>query len=518
MDRVPLAGRPGGATPLSQTAVDAIARAKTGIELKVALNAANPRAAIDQHAINGISDGVIGATGVNAPFFALKKAATKQALVKYMDDATDGRRVSAIARAVAGAPTPTLQDAIRAAITKTTGLELFTVDATVLNDAAIVEIQNKAIAKHNELMLSNVIERALDDKQLLDRFIAADNAARRILLNDEANKLKFGVELCVRVGGNFTVDNLPDAALDKVKQSAERKRRDIDNPANLDRRELRQRLNIAIKEGDTPYGYTCKHVTDPAEIASVKDKTFRAAGAGGFVAIGLNQDRVEAEVKVNDLTTWAKSAAVSGGAPVEVVVVREPNGTMRTTNPAAELTRLTTEEKINLAKQMAVEFIANMTEDKAIYIKCGDPELGKMVYAALLVIQMQAAKEKVATIAEMEIFPPAGVQSLRDSWDRTKKKFIEAALGDTQENLAPAIARPSIDSYTTTSEKMEEHDRAQVALTQATKSLKEVDPSASADFKRDLIAAKDRAAEAAAKEKVNLLASEVEKVGTRHKP
>ena len=120
----------------------------------------------------------------------LRRAATKQALNKYMDDATDDRLVSAIARAKAGGHLPPdLHDAIRQAIKNTEGLELFNVDATILPNAEVENIQKKAIIKHNELILSRVMERVLDDKKLFEKFIAAPtHQARRDILNAPGNK------------------------------------------------------------------------------------------------------------------------------------------------------------------------------------------------------------------------------------------------------------------------------------------------------------------------------------------
>ena len=440
-------------------------------------------------------------------------------------------------RATAGAGgAPTLENAIRSAIKSTSGLQSYTVDDPVLDNAAALAVQKQAIIKHNELTLSRVIDRVLDDKQLLEQFIAAnDYPGQLAILNDPKNKLKFAIGLCVADTTNpnnpFVRDvNLSDTALDKVKQSAEAKVRELANPAALDRRELRQRLNVAIAEGQTKYGYECKHVTDPAEIQQALAGTMKAAAAGG-AAVTSDSKRTEESVKANDLTTWVKSAATqTAGTQLDVTVVREPNGTMKTTNTAAQLATLTTNEKIDLAKQMAQEYIANMMEGKEIYITCGDEELGNKLYASLLAIQMEAKKacsnpdnKSLAPIANAQIFPPTGIESLSNSWDMTKEKFIKKHLGATQEQLAVSMAKPAMVSYIVTAKKLETYDTAQEQLSKKTKELDEAGnskrsfrhPTAKGfqDYKDNLKTAKEAAETAADKAKADALTSEVDREG-----
>lgn len=541
--REPLAVGAGVGVKLSQPTVDAIAKAKTGRDLKAALTAANPGAGILPHAIAGISDGPINddVHNVNAPLVALRKAATKQALIKHMDHPKDPRLVSAIARAKEGpGGIPPLADAIRTAIKDTPALASFSTESLVLDDAAALTVQEHAIAKHNELTLSRVIDRVLDDKTLLEEFTAAPNhAARRDILNHAKNKLKFGINLCVVDETNpaspFNVANLPDTALDKVMESAEMKVRELANPAALDRRELHQRLNVAIAGGTTKYGYECRHVTDPAEIRKALAGDMKAAGGAGGAAIRSDPERIEESVKANDVTTWVKSAETQNAGPrLNVTVVRDPNGNIKTTNSTAELAKLTSEEKQYLAKQMAQEYIANMIKGREIFISCGDKELGNMIYAALLVIQMEAKKACAAPrykllepIVKTRIFPPSDIESLHDSWDMTKKKFIKKHFGESQsqEKIAKEIAIPAMESYLVTAEKLSSYDAAQEQLSKKTKELDALTSrgekwydrgSTFKDTMTTLRKEKSAAETAVAEAKAKILTSEVDNEGGKH--
>ena len=525
----------GAGIAFSQTTVDAIAKANTGAELKAALTAANPAANIDQNAIDGIDDGIINNTAagnVNAPLLALRKAATKQALESYMDTARDDGLVNGIARAKAGTGNnPTLADAIRNAIKATPALAAFTVADSVLDGGDVEAIQKKAIAKHNELMLSRMIDRVVDDKDLLNQFInAQDDAVRRTLLS--AHKDAFGVNLCVVIDpDNITSEELPPEVLTRLKTVAQSRVRELTNAAGMDSKELLQRVNAGIPEGWTQYLYNCKHVTDPQEIARARSATLQAADQGAAMMHG-GASRIEVAVKANHLTTWVKAAVVTAGNPVNVVVVREPNGTMQSTNSAADLARLTELEKTLLAKQMAQEYVANMMTGKKIYISCGDESLGKKLYAAVLAIQMEAQKacsesdvnKSIKTIAKVEIVPPAGVESLSNSRNGIKETFIEKNIG----KKASDMAREAIWSYYCRSKKLTAHETAQEGLSKAEKALEEHlkggpkwwggGTTKFAATKAKLEAAKTEAAEKAAKSKGEVLSSEVEKEGQERPP
>ena len=182
---------------------------------------------------------------------------------------------------------------------------------------------------------------------------------------------------------------------------------------------------------------------------------------------------------------------------------------------------------------MAEEYIANMIEGGRIYINCEDKELGSMLYASLLAIQMEAAKypsankalgshKSVDAFASAKIFPPSGVtlpdarfyQSIND----VKEKFIKEHLGETQTKLGESMAFPALKAYAETSAKMDKLDSAKEKLSTATKALDDKNSAnwLSSKFmssKTSLQTAKGEAAVKAAKEKTELLTSEEDNVG-----
>ena len=542
LSRDPLASPAGAGAPdpLAQDIVDKIAKAKNGRELKIALSPLPT--GITQETVNAIDDGLIGASGVNTPLLALRQAALKQALLRSIDEEKDLTLLRRIALANAPAttpPAPNNGDSIRSVI-QNSSLAIFQIDKTVLDDTAAEAVKQRAIEKFNELQLSRIIENVLDDKALLDRFVQADDhPARLAILNDTNNKMKFSIGLCIidTPTTPFIQRNLPNYVLDKLKIVAESRSRNLANATNLDHRELRHRLNIGIEQGNTQHNYECAYLTDPIQIQAARDGARKAAAAGG-AGIGT-VNRIQEAAKVDHLTTWVKAAATvtdtgAAGSPLAVTIIREPNGSMKTTNPATELETLSRDEKIALAKQMAQEYVANMIEGKEIRINCGDEQLGNMLYAALLAIQMEAKKAScrdlfgnhasIQTIANMEIHPPVNITAPSETWFVTKDSFIKTHLGKNQATIAKDIAIPAIGSYVATSQKMDHIDAAESQLAQKEKELQARSQgifekiTTFSQAKQALQDAKDAAAERVALEKARVLASEPSEGGKEHKP
>ena len=214
----------------------------------------------------------------------------------------------------------------------------------------------------------------------------------------------------------------------------------------------------------TNYGYFCS-------THSIGTRTPTASSPPSAVILSANLPegkRTENVVTATTVTTWSKTADTTNttSPTLDVEIRRKSNGDMDTKNSSAEIKTLTPKEKRALAKQMAQEYVANMIDGKEIYITCEDPELGGMLYAAFLAIQLRAQEALVKkplnkdqdltnspksfkTIANAKIFPPAGVPSLRSG----KKDFIKAQLDANYDDLN-TMSTAAINSYSTASEKL----------------------------------------------------------------